>query len=224
MRGRGVEQAVDLLERGGDILRRGAVSAATTPKGRGERPTFFETLVRATISLNVRGTRPCLQAIKMHAAMMAVSFLLRKIFSSSTRLNSIFVVSMMLLGRLIASHMVAISRNAFCRSRPVPPCWSLATRCAAIWSERATPVLLSLNEMTVESWSAASRSGSAGPPTRDGSSPSESAKERPAHVRRGRQRDDRKAWLNTGFSSIFASRESSLDVAAISVVVAESNL
>lgn len=40
-------------------------------------------------------------------------------------------------------------------------------------------MLLSLNEITVESCSEGSRRGSWGPPTRDGSSPSESANERP---------------------------------------------
>lgn len=179
-----VEQLVDLLEGGGDFLRRGRRLSPAQERGSttSER-TFFETLVRATISLKVRATRPCLHAIKMHAAMMAASLLPLRTFSSSTRLNSILLVSMIDFGKLMASHMVAIWRNAPWRSRPDPPWASLATREAAICSARATPVLLSLNEMTVLSWSAASRRGSAGPPTRDGSSPSESAKERPERRR-----------------------------------------
>jgi len=49
-------------------------------------------------------------------------------------------------------------------------------------------VLLSLNEITVESCSEGSRRGSWGPPTRDGSSPSESANERP-------EIDEKRQWF-----------------------------
>lgn len=141
--GGGVEEFVDLFESGGDFLRReqgeydGENGRATRrcrrEKGRREgKRTFFDTLVNATISLNVLGTLPCLHAIKMHAAMIAASLFPLKTFSSSTLLNNIFVVSIILFGNEIASHIVAISLKALWRSRPEPPCWSFATRAAAI--------------------------------------------------------------------------------------------
>lgn len=99
-------------------------------------------------------------------------------FSSSTRLKSCLLVSAILFGKLITSHMLPISRYAALRFLP-PPLASLVRRDAACCSARAAPVLPSLKEITVANCSAASRRGSVGPPTRLGSSPSESAKERP---------------------------------------------
>ena len=127
--------------------------------------SFFETLVSAKISRNVRPTPDWRHAIKMQPAIMASWDFPLKAFASSTILKRCFAKSAAVFGIWMASQWAPISLYA---ARRFLVLLSWEDLFWVRWRSRLRPEV-SPKAIVVESWDPL-RSGLAPSPTRDGSS------------------------------------------------------